>query len=68
MSDLLKKIQREKVRAAEDAVIAGIPKDLLDKMKEAQREHEAKGGCPGCGCMTFACHRFPCPVADNDLY
>lgn len=61
-------LERLRVRAMEDAVIASIPKELRDMMAEAQRKHEAKGGCPGCGHMVLACHYSPCSVADNDLY
>lgn len=56
------KVQAAKVNAAEEAAIAGIPKWMSDRMDEAQREHEAKGGCPGCGCMVLACHHSHCTV------
>jgi hypothetical protein len=42
--------------------------ELRDMMDNAQREHEAKGGCPGCGSMVFAVHNSPCSVCENDIY
>lgn len=66
--DLLEKIRMAQVRAAEDAVIASIPKELRDRMDAAQREHVAKGGCPGCGSMILACHTGGCPTLADDLY
>ena len=68
MSDLIAKIKRAQRDAAESAVIASIPKELRDRMDMAQAEHEAKGGCPGCGCMVLACHTGDCPTNANDLY
>lgn len=66
MSNLIEQIRRAQVRAAEDAVIASIPKSIKDVMDQAQRDHEAKGGCPGCGSKVFAVHTLPCSVLDNE--
>lgn len=62
------RIQTAQIHAAEDEVIAGIPPSLLEALKAAQRRHEANGGCPGCGCLTFACHVGNCPTLADDCY
>lgn len=66
MSDL-NRINNAKVYAAEEAAIAGIPAWLAKRMDEAQATHEAKGGCPGCGCMVLACHTSSCELP-GDFY
>jgi hypothetical protein len=68
MVDLITKLRTSQIRAAEEAVIASIPRDLIDRLDKAQAEHEAKGGCPGCGCMVLACHAGDCPTNADDLY
>lgn len=71
MTDL-NKIRQAQIEAAEKAVIDSIPPDLLAWANKVQAEHEAKGGCPGCGSMVFAVHGFPngriCPEIADDLY
>lgn len=61
MSDLTKRIQVAKVRAAEGEAIDGIPRDLKALLDAAQRRHEEEGGCPGCGSMVLAVHVGDCP-------
>ena len=68
MSDLIEKIRQAQVRAAEDAVIASIPADLMENMRKAQAAFEARGGCKGCGSMTLAVHRGNCPTLADDPY
>lgn len=68
MSELLAKIRAAQIRAAEEAVISSIPRDLMDIMNKAQAEHEANGGCPGCGSMVLACHSVECPTNADDIY
>lgn len=69
MTDLAK-IRQAQVEAAEDAVIASIPKDLLANLERANKVFAAKGGCPGCGSKRIAVHYLPCSVysASDDLY
>jgi hypothetical protein len=67
-TQLLRDIERKRMLAAEQAVIASIPTDLLAHMRKKQAEFEAAGGCPGCGSTTLAVHNIPCKVADNDIY
>jgi len=67
MADI-NQIRMAQIRAAENAVIAGIPADLLATLNEAQRKHEANGGCPGCGSMVLACHKSGCTENADDLY
>ena len=66
--DLLARIRAAQIRAAEEVVIASIPPELTAVMDKAQAEHEAKGGCPGCGSMVLAVHLGRCPTNANDLY
>lgn len=61
-------IHTAKMLAAEDAAIAGIPKDIAERLAEAQRKFAADGGCPGCGSMVLAVHLVSCPEVANDLY
>lgn len=68
MSNLINRLRAAQVRAAEDAVIEGIPPELKRMMEEAQRKHVEKGGCPGCGSMVFAVHNAGCPTCADDLY
>ena len=68
MSELIQRIRAAQIRAAEDAVIAGIPAELLAILDNAQAEHEKNGGCPGCGSMVHAVHKIPCPATQDDLY
>ena len=68
MTDLISRIRTAQVRAAEDAVIAGVPPALKKLMDDAQRRHEEKGGCPGCGSMIHAVHRGDCRAILNDIY
>lgn len=64
----INELRTAQIRAAEDAVIASLPPDLKRIFDDAQRSHEAKGGCPGCGHMVLACHRVGCPTNKDDLY
>lgn len=66
--ELLANIRRAQVIAAEEAVIAGIPAALKARMDEAQRQHVANGGCPGCGSQVLAVHKCGCPTVANDVY
>jgi hypothetical protein len=68
MTDIINRIRRAQIDAAERAVIASIPKELRDRLDAAQREHVAKGGCPGCGSMILAVHEGGCPTGADDLY
>lgn len=65
---LAERIEFERVRAAEAAVIASIPQDLKDHMKRTQEAFVRAGGCKGCGSQVFAVHNIPCSVMDNDPY
>lgn len=64
MTDL-RKIRQAQIEAAEDAVIASLPRKLLDNMERAQKEFAAKGGCPGCGSKILAVHHLPCSECDK---
>lgn len=68
MSDLIDRIRAAQVRAAEDAVIASIPADLMENMRKAEEAFKARGGCKGCGSMTLAVHYGACPTLADDLY
>ena len=70
MSDLLARIRAAQVQAAEDAVIASLPADLMENLRLANAEFAAKGGCPGCGSKRIAVHTLPCSTysASDDLY
>lgn len=61
----LDKVRRAAVRAAEDAAIAGIPRDLLEWLEQANAEFAASGGCPGCGSKRVAVHHLPCSELDK---
>jgi hypothetical protein len=65
---LLRDIERKRMLAAEQAVIDGIPADMMAHLRKAQEKFEAKGGCPGCGSLVLAVHKIPCKVSENDLY
>lgn len=54
--DEREKLRMARVRAVEDAAIAGIPADILARLAIAQAEFRAKGGCPGCGSQILAVH------------
>lgn len=65
----LNQIHTAQVRAAEDAVIAGIPPELLATMDRANERLAAKGGCTGCGSKLVGVHYMPCAVASEpDCY
>lgn len=64
MSTLIDRIRRAQIEAAEDAVIASIPKELLDRMEQANAEFAAKGGCSGCASKRIGVHYFPCSYCD----
>ena len=68
MSDLIARLRAAQVQAAEDAVIASIPADLMENMRKANEAFKARGGCKGCGSMTLAVHRGDCPTLADDLY
>lgn len=61
-------IHNVKVQAAEEAVIAGIPADLMEVMRKADEEFKARGGCKGCGSQILAIHYGSCPELKNDLF
>lgn len=61
-------IKRAAMLAAEEAVIAGLPPELLERMKVADAEYAAKGGCPGCGYKIIGVHAGNCPANANDCY
>lgn len=65
-SILLRRIEAARVRAAESAVVASIPADLLKIMSEAQAKFEAEGGCKGCRSMCIGVHYMPCKEAGYD--
>jgi len=68
MTDL-RKIEAARIRAAEEAVVASIPAELLENMRRANERFEAAGGCPGCKCMRVGVHLFDCPELDKpDFY
>lgn len=64
MDDLINRIRQVQMQAAEEAVMSLVPPEL----DIAQQAHEARGGCPGCGSMVLAVHKFPCSATDFDLY
>lgn len=69
MTDLLRKIEAARVRAAEDAVIASIPAELLENMRKADAAFKATGGCPGCKSTSIGVHYGACPeLAEPDFY
>jgi hypothetical protein len=68
MSNLIERIRAAQVQAAEDAVIASIPADLMENMRKADEAFKARGGCKGCGSMVLAVHRGGCPALADDLY
>lgn len=68
MTSIIDKIRQAQIEAAEDAVIASIPKDLLQRLECANREFAAKGGCPGCGSLRLAVHTGNCPATKDDIY
>jgi hypothetical protein len=69
MTDLLRKIETARVRAAEEAAIAGIPAELLENLRQANERFKAAGGCPGCKSMRVAVHYGHCPTLDEpDFY
>lgn len=61
-------IERARIRAAEDAVVAGLPPDLLAWMTLTQAKFKADGGCKGCGSMVQAVHNSGCPTLTNECY
>lgn len=62
-------IERARIEAAEQEVIAGIPADLLAGLALANAKFKAQGGCPGCGSQQIAVHRGDCPtLREPDLY
>jgi hypothetical protein len=68
MSDLLRKIEAVRVRAAEDAVISSLPARLVENMRKADAAFKSSGGCPGCGSQVIGVHYGDCPSIRNDLY
>lgn len=64
----LDKLERERVLAAEQAVVDNIPKPLLNWLEQANKEFADKGGCPGCGSKLIAVHRLPCSAYEKDPY
>jgi hypothetical protein len=69
VTDLLRKIEAARVRAAEDAVVASIPAELLENMRRANERFAAAGGCPGCKSTSIGVHYGACPTLDEpDFY
>jgi hypothetical protein len=58
-------IERARVQAAEDIVIAGIPQWMLDNAKKADAKFKAAGGCKGCGSQVIGVHTYPCSYCDE---
>jgi hypothetical protein len=67
MTDLAK-LERERMLAAEQAVIASIPKEMMQRLNEADAKFKAEGGCKGCGSTSIGVHYMPCSVSADDLY
>jgi hypothetical protein len=67
MTDLAK-LERERMLAAEQAVIASIPKEMMQRLAEANAKLKAEGGCKGCGSTSIGVHYMPCSVTAGDLY
>ena len=57
---LHKNIHHAKVSAAEEAVLARIPREFSEILEHANRKFAANGGCPGCGSKRIGIHRMPC--------
>lgn len=69
MTDLLRKIETARVRAAEEAVVASIPAELLENLRQADERFKAAGGCPGCKSTSIAVHYGGCSTLDEpDFY
>ena len=60
-------LERQRVLAAEQEVIASIPKELRDHMRQANEKFAAGGGCPGCGSKQIAVHYLPCSVDAQEV-
>jgi hypothetical protein len=56
MSDLIRQIETARVRAAEAAVVASLPPELLETMRRADERFAAAGGCPGCKSTSIGVH------------
>lgn len=61
----LQKLERERMLAAEKAVVDSIPEDIRSWLKQANERFATKGGCPGCGSKLLAVHNLPCSVLKN---
>ena len=68
MNKLLARIRAAQVQAAEEAVIASMPADLMENMRKAEEAFKARGGCKGCGSQILAVHYGLCPTLADDLY
>jgi hypothetical protein len=69
MTDLLRKIEAARVLAAEDAVVASIPAELLENARKANAAFKAKGGCPECKSTSIGIHYGGCAALDEyDFY
>jgi hypothetical protein len=69
MTDLIREIETARVRAAEAAVVASLPPELLENMRQADAAYAASGGCPGCKSTVIGVHRGGCPELDKpDFY
>lgn len=69
MSDLIRQIEMARVRAAEAAVVASLPPELLENMRQADAAYAAGGGCQGCHSKSIGVHHGACPELDKpDLY
>jgi len=68
MSDLIARVRAAQVAAAEDAVIASIPAELLESIRRADEAFKKRGGCTGCGSQVLAVHYGSCPTLADDLY
>lgn len=67
MTDLAR-LERERMLTAEQAVIASIPKEMMQRIAEANAKLKAEGGCKGCGSTSIGVHYLPCSVSADDLY
>lgn len=69
MTDIIRKIETARVRAAEAAAVASLPAELLENMRHADAAYAASGGCPGCHSKTIGVHHGACPELDKpDFY
>lgn len=63
----LNELERRRVDAAERAVIASIPADLLASMAVADARFRAVGGCKGCNSQIIGVHYGNCPTLRDGI-